>query len=160
MKLLMIKMMMMQWESVCHKTKWQRNCVLRNCSSALSIYSSHASQPDHTAGYRLFDKTEYFCTIILRLGKMIKPFFYSRQYRNSSLLTFVESRPFLHRERGPTPSNPCADMSLLPRGESGSSNDLPRQSPLQVTPPFASTASPATTLPPLFWGWWWIAQAC
>ncbi len=33
-------LMMMRWEPVCHKAKWQRHCVLRNCSSALSLYSS------------------------------------------------------------------------------------------------------------------------
>ncbi len=33
---LTIKMMMMHWEPVCHKTEWQWDFVLRNFSSALS----------------------------------------------------------------------------------------------------------------------------
>jgi hypothetical protein len=46
--LLMMKMMMMRWESWHHKTEWQGHCVLRNCSSVLSIYSSpHISDGNH-----------------------------------------------------------------------------------------------------------------
>jgi hypothetical protein len=36
---------------------------------------SHTSQPDLTAGYIVSDKTGYLFTIILCLGKTIKPFF-------------------------------------------------------------------------------------
>ncbi len=109
MKLLMMKMMM-QWELVCYKTEWQQHHVLRNCSSALTILAlpayqiikhvggriwtantthlvgpagSHTSQLDLTTGYRVYDKTGYFCTIILWLGKLTKPFFFSWRYINS-----------------------------------------------------------------------------
>jgi hypothetical protein len=36
MKLWMMKMMI-QWEPVCHKTELQEHCVLRNCSSLMSL---------------------------------------------------------------------------------------------------------------------------
>jgi hypothetical protein len=39
MKMLMMKILMW-WEPVCHRTKWQRHCVLRDCYSPLSIFSS------------------------------------------------------------------------------------------------------------------------
>jgi hypothetical protein len=43
--------MMMRWEPVCHKTEWQWHCVLRHCSSALSIYSSlHMPAIPNTGG--------------------------------------------------------------------------------------------------------------
>jgi hypothetical protein len=104
----MMKTMMMQWEQVYHKTEWQQNYVLSNCSShsvsiALSIYirqakyvrgkdadgqhdtlgwpaGSDTSRLDLIAGCRAFDKTGYFCTVILWLGKTMKHFFYSRPY--------------------------------------------------------------------------------
>ncbi len=94
---------MMRWEPACHKIEWQRHCVLRNCSSALSIYSSshiserspmrggrlwtvntthspvptgfQRSQLDLTMGYEVSDKTSFFFYIILWLGKTIKHLF-------------------------------------------------------------------------------------
>jgi hypothetical protein len=35
----------------------------------------HTSQLDLTTGLKVSVKTKFFCTIILRLGKIIKPFF-------------------------------------------------------------------------------------
>jgi hypothetical protein len=49
-KLLMMKMTI-QWEPVYNKTEWQWHCVLRNCSSAPSIYSSpHISERSNVWG--------------------------------------------------------------------------------------------------------------
>ncbi len=99
MKLLMMKMMM-RWEPVYHKTEWQRHCVLRNCSSSLSICRSlrilerstmreegrirtvnaiHSagparfptSQPNLTASYKVSVQTGFFWTNILWLGKTV-----------------------------------------------------------------------------------------
>ncbi len=39
----MMKMMMMRWEPMCHKTEWQGHHVLRNYSLALSLYSYNSS---------------------------------------------------------------------------------------------------------------------
>ncbi len=41
--MLLMMMMMIQLKPVCHKTEWQWHCVLRNCSSELSIYSKALS---------------------------------------------------------------------------------------------------------------------
>jgi hypothetical protein len=37
----------------------------------------HTSQLDLTTGLKVSVKTKFFCTIILRLGKIIKPFCYT-----------------------------------------------------------------------------------
>ncbi len=95
----------MWWELVCHKTEWQQHYVLRNCSSALSIYSfpqsirqvktggrgvywlstrlirwacwiSHLTAGP-LSGFQSFWSGWIFCTIILWLEKTIKPFFLS-----------------------------------------------------------------------------------
>ncbi len=105
MKLLMIKMMM-RWEPVCHKTKWQQHCILRNCSSALSIYSSARisdsqpcggggriqmvyiqpaqlglSPPNRTPPWlQCFQKDWVFLYNYFVLLKIIKPFFLFQRY--------------------------------------------------------------------------------
>ncbi len=99
----MMKMIMMQWEPVCYEMEWQQHSVLRDHSTALTIYSSshisdgqpcwggrirtvnmihlggavgsHTSQLYLTAGYKVFNENGYFYTIILWLAKTIKLFF-------------------------------------------------------------------------------------
>ncbi len=41
---------------------------------------SHTSEVDLITGYKISYQTGFFCTLILWLGKTMKPFFYSRQY--------------------------------------------------------------------------------
>jgi hypothetical protein len=88
MKLLMMKMIMLQWEPVCHKTKWIYIALHFRRSNQVNIYSSpcisdgqpcgggriwtvntihlvgsagsHTSQPDLTTGHSASDKTRYF----------------------------------------------------------------------------------------------------
>jgi hypothetical protein len=56
--MLLMMAMMMRWQPVCYKAEWQRHCVLRNCSSGLSIWSSlHISECKNMRGEQTINMT-------------------------------------------------------------------------------------------------------